>query len=167
MSHALSVEPHRARVGSQVARHHVEHGRLSRSVRPDQPRDRPGGDRERASVDRDDAAEPLLQIRDLEKRNHRIGVEHDAHEPTPCVAAVSNSPGVRLLPDPPRRMAATRSTSDGMIPLGSTSITTRKTVAYPTRYSWLDPKRYARYCCAGTRSEAPSAGPQSVALPPR
>ena len=109
--HHRAREGHRARIRGQVAGDQVEGRRLTRAVRADQRRDAALLDREAAGVDRSDAAEALRQS--LAPRAGRSW-RHD------------RLAGVRRARAGARRCAR-RSASEGRMPRGRSSITSRKT----------------------------------------
>ncbi len=109
--HDAAVEADLPAVGGQVAGDEVEDRRLARPVRPDQTGDRPRLHGERARVHGDDAPEALARRFDLEQRRHEA-----------TTSSVRRSGGSRRT-----RSRRARSLSDGRIPRGSSSITTRNT----------------------------------------
>src|SRR4029077_10272790 len=120
------LESHAALVLRYETGHEVEDRGLARSVWTDQPRDAPGGDRDRAVVDRNDSAKTLAQALDLEQGH-----------------GAATGPGADLDGPARARHLSTTTITDGMMPRGRSRITTRNTAAYRTRYRRLAPKLYA------------------------
>jgi hypothetical protein len=77
--------------------------------------------RQRAVVDRRDATEPLGQAAGLEQHRHVTASGSSARGPPAAWAPFDE------------RRSATMSVSDGRMPRGSSSMTTRKMAAYATR----------------------------------
>src|SRR5438132_257640 len=90
-----------ARIARDEAGHQVEDRRLPGAVRTNQPGDAPVGDGQRAAIDRDHAAEPLGERRDLQQ----------AHQDTTVRAR--------------RRLRS--SAAEGTMPRGSSRMTSRNT----------------------------------------
>src|SRR5207247_7536454 len=77
---SLTVEANVALVGGVEARDHIEGRRLAGTVRPDQPDDLPRLRRKGDSVERNDAAESLGDLFDLEEGQERHSLRRSAEE---------------------------------------------------------------------------------------
>src|SRR6186713_458094 len=156
--HDMAVEPHRAALVLQGPAHAVDQRRFAGTVRPDQADALAGLDRQVDAVERDEAAEALAQILDLEQR---LG-----HQRAPGRMFAKMARRERQVGRPPSETRSRmKSCTRPMMPLGATM--TNPTRRRPTiSRLTADEMVTVATCCSVPSSSAPTKGPTQRVVPP-